>query len=339
MIPRITDAALSQMESGRIRPSASTLVALADALNMPERFFSTQLPAGLASTRERPPFWDIRMSCERDRKQARALALLVADLVAVTEIHVRLPELVLPVCPAEPESEEADVEFASEVVRLAWGNGNDPIPQVVRELERHGIPVARLPSDHGPIDSFAVDLGRRPIIVLTGRDRGYVQARLDAAHELGHLVMHRASRPAIPPMERQAHDFACAFLLPRSKVRPQLPTRLDQGGWARLAELKRTWGVPISALLHRARQLGSISTEVHRRAVRRMSIAGWEATEPGDQELGPQEAPHLLGRALHRAEASSRKDLTQLLADAGLPEPDLRRVIEASTDRRPQLQL
>lgn len=52
----------------------------------------------------------------------------------------------------------------------------------------------------------------------------------------------------------------------------------------------------MQALLYRARTLGTLSEDSYRRAMRRMSAAGWRTREPVD--IGPAEAPELLRRAV-----------------------------------------
>jgi len=43
-------------------------------------------------------------------------------------------------------------------------------------------------------------------------------SRFDAAHELGHLIMHHDAEPGDLYMERQADAFAAAFLMPAETI-------------------------------------------------------------------------------------------------------------------------
>ena len=61
-------------------------------------------------------------------------------------------------------------------------------------------------------------------------------------------------------------------------------------------ELKRTWGVAVAALLYRARELGTMSSQEHRNSMIRLSDWGWRRSEPGD--IGPAEQPTVLRRGL-----------------------------------------
>jgi hypothetical protein len=56
-------------------------------------------------------------------------------------------------------------------------------------------------------------------LTLTPHDAARPRGRFDAAHELGHLVMHGHERPLPgPEAEREANQFASAFLMPRADV-------------------------------------------------------------------------------------------------------------------------
>src|SRR5437868_6471461 len=100
-------------------------------------------------------------------------------------------------------------------------------------------------------------------------------------------------------VERQAHQFGAAFLMPEEQIRPLLPSRFEL---RRLIDLKHQWGVSIAALLYRCRELGVMSDAIYRRAVTFMSAQGYRVREPAP--IGSPEHPVLLERcldALHQA--------------------------------------
>src|SRR6476646_6900902 len=108
-----------------------------------------------------------------------------------------------------------------------------------RRSELHGRPpfcaarraTAAGRSPGGSVDAFSVRFTRRPLILLTDDKSNYVRSRFDAAHELGHLVMHAKADPNDRSIERQAHDFAASFLLPAEVALGELPRRVDSSGW------------------------------------------------------------------------------------------------------------
>lgn len=112
------------------------------------------------------------------------------DFVGTLEEHVLLPELDIPQASNVDLSNLDEIEEAAETVRSAWGLGVGPLPHVVRELERHGIMVARVSTSKHEVDAFSVKFPGRPIVIL-GVDKAVTaRSRFDAAHELAHLVLH-----------------------------------------------------------------------------------------------------------------------------------------------------
>ena len=333
----ITPAALSQIEAGKSRPRKQTVELLADALEVPEEFFSAQWRTDGQSVTY---FRHLRSTSVRTRRQAAAQVVLLTDFIEALSQHVQLPEVSVPSVPAARGASAGEIENAAKEVRDAWGLGIEPVQHVVRSLERNGVAVARLRMGSTAIDAFAARAGARPIVFLTDdKSDNFVRSRLDASHELGHLVMHEDAEPGTKEVEGQAQEFASCFLLPSERALELLPTRLNAGGWSRLMELKRIWGISIAALLFRARSLRVLSKDDYQAAMRYMSARGWRTQEPGDRELGAPEAPLLLERAVRRAPVELHLPLDALARSAHLPLEDTRRLLEGATDPRPTVEL
>ncbi len=336
----ISPAALSQIESGRVRPTRDTMMDLALALEVPVTFFTAQWFDGSVDGRLPPTFFrDLRGTSARERKRASANATLLNDLIAALEVHVRLPEVRIPKFSLSTDASCEQIDETAAAVRQAWKLNASPIPHVVREMERHGVVVARLTLGSRDVDAFSVGIDRRPLVLLTEDKSNYVRSRFDAAHELGHLVMHRGATPGTRSVETQAQDFASSFLLPRAIAEEELPRRLDPSGWARLAELKSRWGISIAAMLFKARKLHVLSVDAYGNAVKYMSAKGWRTTEPGDREMGPPEAPLILERAIRTIHAESGINIETLAEEASLPIRDVLQLLQAAADRRPKVEL
>ncbi|MDE2717412.1 MAG: XRE family transcriptional regulator [Chloroflexota bacterium] len=333
----ISPPALSQIEAGKIRPSPATAERLAVTLEVPLAFFSAQWPAG---GQPLTYFRNLRSTSVRERRRASAQALLLSDFVAALEQHVRIPEIAVPTLQAPRGAAREEIEDIAQQVRNVWNLGHEPVPHVVRSLERHGIVVARLRMGDSTVDAFSIRIGRRPLVLLTDdKSDNYVRSRFDASHELGHLVMHRGVEPGTKEIEQQAHNFAAAFLLPEASARDELPGRLDATDWSRLAEMKSRWGISIAALLFRARALRIISADAYQSAMRYMSFRGWRRQEPGDREMGAPEAPLLLERSVRRAEVEAGLSTEALVRSAHLPLSDMNDLLEAAVDDRPIVEL
>jgi Zn-dependent peptidase ImmA (M78 family)/DNA-binding XRE family transcriptional regulator len=327
---KFSAAALSQLERGRTRPSPTTLVAIAEATKCPIEFFVAR-PGDL----ERPGFFrSLQATSARERRQHLARARLLSDFVAALEEHIDFPELTLPRVQLESR-DEAEVEKAAHALRKAWRLEPGPIRNVVREFERNGIIVVRMSDFQREIDAFSVRYASRPVVVL-GSEKGVTaRSRFDAAHEVAHLVLHSDSDAGKRAAEREAHEFAAAFLMPSSDIRKWLPRTAD---WSVLMQLKTQWRVSIAALLRRACTLEVMTKDRYVNAMKTMSARGWRKREPGDEKLGALESPVLLRRAVRQL-AEIDLTLEDLAEEASLPLDDVRHLLRATQDPRPSVDL
>ncbi len=292
----LTGAAVSQFELGDAVPSTDTLAALVAALSIDAEFLSISavdpeghLPAFFRSLRATPA---------TDRKRARNLTQLVHRFAAVLDELVGLPERVVPSLPCNPFEDPAvrrrRAEEAASKVRRNWNLPSGPVVDVVATIEAHGIVCTRLQFGEERVDAFSVNFSDHPVVVLANDKKKWDRSRFDAAHELGHLVMHEEAA-GLPEAEKQAHEFSAAFLMPADDITSELPDRAD---WRHLMELKTQWGVSIAALLMRARTLGVMAENTYVSATKVMSSRGWRRHEPID---GQPERPQVLSRALAQA--------------------------------------
>ncbi len=318
----VSPAAVGQWEAGDIRPRAQTLLDLSRALNFPIAYFATSGKAISNLDTDCTFFRSLRKSRQIDREAAMAHAALIAEFVTVIEQHALLPPLSIPQYPIESDASNESIDAVAAHVRSDWKLNDEPIEHMVRELERHGAVTARLELAN-EVDAFSWPGIERPIIILGSDKDDKARARFDAAHELGHMVMHRNHpRPGDRDLERQAHRFASTFLLPADELEAEWPGgRLD---WRELMGLKRRWQMSLAALLYRAREDSLLSKTAYESAIKYMSRAGWRRTEPGD--LGPPERPRLLRRAA-RALQENGISLEDLADEARIPVSIIRKYL------------
>jgi Zn-dependent peptidase ImmA (M78 family)/transcriptional regulator with XRE-family HTH domain len=281
----LTPPALSQFESGAARPAAATQDRLSTVLEVPTAFFA--LP--LLDTHE-GFFRSLRRTAVADRRRARAVAHIAHDLATCGGAAARIPPPSVPrISVTTVGNDGEDVDRIAAEVRTVWGIPRGPIANVVELLESHGVIVTRLPLGSTDVDAFSLPFSDRPIVVLGVEKNDRARSRFDAAHELGHLVLHGEQVWGMPETERQAHRFAASFLMPAQDIADQLPQRTD---WPRLFELKRRWQVSLAALLMPARSLGCMAEGDYLTAVKASSARGWRRLEP--VPLGAPEQPQLL---------------------------------------------
>lgn len=325
----VTPAALSQYELGQARPSPAVLARLALALEVPARFFVLGHPVPAAPGA--PHFRSLRATTQLERDQALAFGQLAWRLMTGIENHVELPACRLPhlTLPAGPGP--GQVIAAARAARSAMGIGGGPVPHVVRLLEAHGTVVMLLPPMSRRVDAFSHWYGPRPVVFLNPAKDDKARSRFDAAHELGHLVLHHDSEPGNRIIENQAQDFAAEFLAPADEIAGELPRRLD---WERLHQAKRRWGISLKALAYRARKLGILGESAYRAAM--IDLARWGDPEPGD--LGPRESPVLLGKAMQIL-AQARIDLATLASDIALATEIAQEIMDAASAERPRMDI
>jgi Zn-dependent peptidase ImmA (M78 family) len=160
-------------------------------------------------------------------------------------------------------------------------------------------------------------------LLSADKDNGY-RSRFDLAHELGHLVLHpRIGRTVdherYKQMERQAHAFAGALLMPAETFAAEVrtPVTIDD-----LLLLKRRWGSSVAAIIKRLRAL-KIIDETGEQALFKRRSARWGAkSEPGDGDRAP-EVPRVLRRTVQLLVDENVMPLEAIPRHVGLPARDV----------------
>lgn len=276
-------------ERGDYEPSLETLQRIAAVLAFPEGFFRGGVlhePSPHTAS-----FRSLARMSAANREAALAsgaLAFLLSDWL---EQRFNLPAIDL------PDLREEDPETAAMTLRQHWGLGERPIRNVVHLLEAKGVRVFSMAEDTAEVDAFSLWRSTTPFVFLNTM-KSAERSRFDAAHELGHLVLHGHDTPKGREAEHQANQFASAFLMPRGSVlslAPVLPT-VDA-----LVALKGQWIVSVSALTYRLASLGLLS-EWHYRS---LCI---EIAQRGFRKLEPRGAPRELSQVLAKMFRALRQD-------------------------------
>jgi Zn-dependent peptidase ImmA (M78 family)/transcriptional regulator with XRE-family HTH domain len=314
----ISPASVTQYEAGNTLPRPAMLATLALACGFPAEFLAYDGQTSRPAQAALPYFRSLRSTRTSDREEAEARAVLVWLVVRTLERHVDLPSLKLPSFPVGDHEELKVIDRYASEVRNAWSMPNGPVASVVNLMENNGAVCARLGTQHDRIDAFSQWMDGRPYVLLWRNKNDAARSRFDAAHELGHLVMHPDPDPGNKIMERQAHAFAAAFLMPENDIIDVLPRmapkRKDIAG---LVDLRMEWGTSISAIYFRSRELGLISSDTHRRAMIRLSEFGFRKEEPGEVEI---ESPMVLSTAIGILEEALGYGVPDLAREARLSE-------------------
>ncbi|WP_176338520.1 helix-turn-helix domain-containing protein [Kocuria salina] len=318
----VSHPAVSQYETGRSKPSTSTLAQLAMATGVPADYLTYgERPVSLAGL-DGTHFRSLRSTSKQSRAGAWVWSESVLDLVNVLERYVRLPAPDVPFVPLMTDAKPHEIVGAVDQLREQWRLPLGPVGYLVRHMERHGIVVSRLQVADEGIDAYSQNVGSHPVVILGMNKGDAARSRFDAAHELGHLVCHLEADPG-SIQESQAHAFAAELLMPARQMKDLLPRRFDMGQYAKL---KQEWGVSIAALLYRARTLEVISDAAYRRAVVAMNSKYGRRHEP--YPLERPDDPVMLSSAIALAQQNG-VSLEQLATQARLPLDDVEAMVGA----------
>ena len=297
----VSRAAVSQYERGETTPRPQLMLQIANALDVPATYFLKQI-----EHRTELVFW---RSNAATTKSARIRAEIhlhwLSDLVHQLEETIRFPEANLPNLdlPSEPDQyNQETIEYAAETSRRHWSLSDGPISNVTWLLENNGIIVNVGELEEPNLDSFSRfgETDNFPLVFLNLDKASAVRSRFDAAHELGHLILHRHIDPdywsdsdRIKIREEQAHSFAGAFLLPgKSFVYDAGMPSLNS-----LLEIKLKWKVSVQAMLMRCKALGILMEGQDAPLWRSLSRRRWKTIEPLDDVI-EHEHPRLLPKAI-----------------------------------------
>jgi Zn-dependent peptidase ImmA (M78 family)/transcriptional regulator with XRE-family HTH domain len=294
----LSPASISQYEAGNTSPRVAVIAEMALVLGVHPQYFERSPDRRYVSPASRSFFRSLRATRQWERDEADALSEHVYDVVFFIESRVTLPVPDVPSFPVHGQASRSDVEQVAAALRQQWGvAAGRPIANMVRLMESRGVFVCRPPAVSKRVDAFSRWFDTRPLVVLSDGKQDKARSRFDAAHELGHLVMHHEPESSDRVQERQADAFAAAILMPAAEVKEDLPSRPPRGDdWERLKEAQRRWGVSVAALLYRAKELGTLSDAAFRRAMTRYNELRFR-THDGTA-LGSPETPRLLPEAV-----------------------------------------
>ena len=302
---------ISAYEAGEFNPSSKAVADLSRILKFPELFFF-----GEDLHEPTPDTASFRAQSKMNawqRDMALSQGALALHLNTWLEERFELPS------PAIPDlGRDQSPEAAAEALRREWGLGVGEIRNTVHLLESKGVRIFALSVKAKEVDAFSMWRGETPFVFLNTQ-KSAEHSRFDAAHELGHLILHRHAAPQGRQAEKEADAFASAFLMPRASVLAHIPkfATVDV-----LVRLKRVWGVSAAALAYRFHTLKILSGWHYRTIYVELSKRGFTKREP---EPAPHEASQLLAKVFSslREEGITRQQVARELCVTTIELDDL----------------
>ncbi|GAB6035858.1 XRE family transcriptional regulator [Fundidesulfovibrio butyratiphilus] len=318
---------ISNYESGRQSPREDNLIVIANKLGFPRGYF-------YKPTRQRDThaihFRSLARASQADRDQATCRLHWIQDLIDYLDEFfdpqvVNLPDYGRGRSPKSISDKE--IETIATNVRRDFGLKDGPISNMTWLLQNNGILVFRM---SGPeletedLDGFStwMDNGKNPVIVLSGRRTTLCRDRMNLAHELGHLILHKnhfpENRDEHKIMERQVFLFAGCLLLPSTTYFKSISyPSLD----AFLA-VKQVWKVSVKAQIERCYRANLIGEDRRRLMYMQYNRRGWSTLEPLDDEF-PLEEPNYVTDSLQMLVSEGIQDSDSIKEALSLSEKDI----------------
>jgi len=249
--------------------SSEILNTLSSFSGYPIKFFSKDTiqfpnPDGISFRSRRSLTANVRNSA----LAAGALAFEIDDWVHENFV---LPK------PSVPPYENKTPIDAALTLRANWGIGERPISNIINLLEAHGIRIFSLVENTNHLDGYSFWRNETPYVFLNTKKTAE-HSRFDAAHELGHLVMHRHTGSNHKTAEDEANAFASAFLIPPNDLVAKLP-RVNS--LKQIIEWKKRWKVSASALNYALHKNGLVTDWQYRSNYIQLSKYGRENEPEG----------------------------------------------------------
>lgn len=314
---------ISRLENGGNTPDEATVAKLVGVLNFPTAFFFDadleEIDTGAVS------FRSFSKMSARERDAALSAGSLGLQLSAWVDERFSLPAPKL-----LDLSYETDPESAAQSVRQFWGIGERPISNVMALLETNGVRLFSLSENTASVNAFSFWRDGRPFIFLNNFKTAE-SSIFDAAHELGHLVMHKHGDPKeTRSAEREANGFASAFLMPARDVRATVPKRITVD---LILGAKTRWRVSAMAMAYRLNALRLLSDWQYKSICIELGRRGYRVGEPE----GVERETSVIWRKVLTQLWSEKTTKNDIAADLSLPLDELEGLIWnlAGVEQRP----
>ena len=254
----VSKQSISKYESGKMLPNSSVLLELAKALNVSTDYF---FRSGI-----RLENVEFRKKSSLGRKKEAQITEIVRDHL---ERYILIEQIVSMNVPFNNPIKDiviqnhGDIETAVRELRKSWWIGLDSLPNLTELLEDKGIKIIEIEADD-KFDGLSANVnnGTIPVIVVN-RQWPVERKRFTCMHELGHLLLHLPSDLEEKAKENYCHYFANAMLLPVDAFLREIGQKRRQLLMSELIPIKEYFGISISAILKRARDLEVISSSYY----------------------------------------------------------------------------
>jgi len=319
----VTDVTVSKIENGH-QPDDVTVDKLVKALGYPRSFFFMDKPEVLEPRAVSFRSLKKMKAAERNASLAAGSNGIALYQWIDARFNLPVPDLI------DLSREQSRPEVAARLLRQHWGLGDRPIGNILRLFESKGIRVLSLSENTHNVDAYSFWHADHPYIFLNQKKTAE-RSNFDAAHELGHLVLHfHAQAESMPEddAERQANLFASAFLMPDADLKSVLSHVYSS---SQIIKSKIRWKVSALALANRLNQIGMLSDWNYRSILIDLGQRGFRTGEP----LGVERETSTLLAKVFAALWSRGITRNDIAVDLNLPWEEVETLVFGLTGRTP----
>ena len=190
----VTRQAVLQYEKNENNPKLDTEFTIITTLHFPRDFFYKD---NLYDVPVENTFFRALSSTKKiDLQTQEEKTKIIVYIYEFLNNYFNYPELDLPEIDTDIDlNNKENIEDIAIKVRNYWELGTQPIENMVNLLENKGIIVSTLNVNNKKIDAFTqvhkVNKKDKYCVVLSNDKQSVARRNFDAAHELGHIILHR----------------------------------------------------------------------------------------------------------------------------------------------------
>lgn len=250
---------ISKYENGLSMPSSEVLINLAKALQVKVDYFFTPqtIELGELNFRKKSKLTTKRLKAIKEEVKNR-----VSNYLEIENILQFETEFKDPIQKRKLFSME-DMEDLVFTIRMEWNIGIDPIHNIIQLLEDQGIKVIEIEEEENLFDGMATLIDNKYAIIVINKKFGIERKRFTLLHELGHLLL---DLPDCNEKEEEkfCNRFAGEFLFPKTSIIREFGRKRDNISLKELVEMQKKYGISISAIMYRLKDIGIISESRHK---------------------------------------------------------------------------
>lgn len=245
---------ISKYEKGLSMPSSEVLIKLAKALQVKiDYFFTPQtVELGRLNFRKKSRLSITRLNTIKEEVKNRVSNYL--EIENILQIETTFKSSVQ----KKKLSSLEDVESVVLAIREEWNIGIDPVHNIIQLLEDQEIKVIEIAEEQNLFDGMATLIDNKYAVIVVNKNFGIERKRFTLLHELGHLLLDLPNCDE-KEEEKFCNRFAGEFLFPKSSIIREFGTKRDSISLKELIEMQKKYGISISAMMYRLKDIGIIS--------------------------------------------------------------------------------